>query len=270
MLFADNGRRLASPSMRVFSNSPSDYYRINQQVNDFQLVLDRIKKNNLISINVDPLDFENRLITLKNKIQNNESFKNIINGVHIPFVYQGLNKNDDLGSDLEDYLLPAMQKSFKEKHPKSNFKATLQGNSVLINNLRIASNSRYEKFIEISNLNAVVGWYFPQALQEFDIVSQRAQMTELPHTDEFAVCLSGAKDICAAIVGSPDILISTDFYTPILCMSSYVHNDPRLVLLLKSYGPHLEFWCMSQMLTKNVTQVSEQWSGGLTIYESIK
>jgi hypothetical protein len=45
-----------------------------------------------------------------------------------------------------------------------------------------------------------------------------------------------------------------------------MHDDPRLVLLLKSYGPHLEFWCMTQMLTKDVTQVSEQWSGGISIF----
>jgi hypothetical protein len=269
MLFADNGRRLASPSMRVFSNSPSDYYRINQPVNDFQQILERIKLNNLINLNVKPLDFENRLISLKNKIQNDESFKNILKGVHIPFAYQKINKNYELGRDLEEFLLPAIQNSFKHSYPNSYFKAILQSNSVLKNNLKIDSNSRYEKFIEKSNLSAVVGWYFPQVLQEFDVDSQRSQMKELPIHGEFNICLSGAKDVAAAIVGSPELLISAEFYTPILCMSSYLHSDPRLVILLKSYGPHLEFWCMSQMLTKDITQVSEQWSGGLTIYDTL-
>ena len=79
-------------------------------------------------------------------------------------------------------------------------------------------------------------------------------------------CLSGGIDICAALIGVPELLISDENYAPILCMSSYVHDDSRLVLLLKSYGPHLEFWCMTQMLSKNVTQVSEQWSGGVSIF----
>lgn len=267
MLFSENGRRIASPSMRVFSNSPSDYYRINQPANDFQLILERIKKNNLVNTNLGSSDFESRLISLKNKILNNNSFKNILKGVHIPFAYQTTNKNYELGSDLEDYLLPSMQGSFNDCYPNRNFKAILQSNSVLKNNLKIDGDSRYAKFIEKSNNSAVLGWYFPQALQEFDIASQRAQMRELPTSEEFNICLSGAKDIAAAIVGSPELLISTEFYTPILCMSSYVHSDPRLVLLLKAYGPHLEFWCMSQMLTKDITQVSEQWSGGLTIFE---
>ena len=83
------------------------------------------------------------------------------------------------------------------------------------------------------------------------------------------MCLSGAMDIGAAVVGFPELLISKDHYTPILCMSSLVHSDKRLILALKSYGPHMEFWCMTQMLSKKTTQVSEQWAGGLTIFSEL-
>jgi len=88
----------------------------------------------------------------------------------------------------------------------------------------------------------------------------------LPTFDGGKVCLSGGLDTCAALIGSPEILHSEDFYMPILIMSSYVYQDDRMVLLVKAYGPHLEFWCLSQMLTKKVTQVSEQWTGGLTLF----
>jgi hypothetical protein len=64
----------------------------------------------------------------------------------------------------------------------------------------------------------------------------------------------------------PDMLINSDYYSPILCLSSYIHSDERMILLYKSYGPHLEFWCMTQMLTPNTKQVSEQWTGGITIF----
>ena len=97
--------------------------------------------------------------------------------------------------------------------------------------------------------------------------SQRKQMEQLPKLDN--VCLSGGIDISAALIGSPELLISEDFYAPILCMSAYVHKDPRLVLLVKSYGPHMEFWCMTQMLAKDVTQVSEQWAGGITFFRKL-
>ena len=76
-------------------------------------------------------------------------------------------------------------------------------------------------------------------------------------------------DISAALISSPELLIDKDHYTPILCMSAYVHKDERLILLLKAYGPHMEFWCMTQMLSKRTKQVSEQWAGGLSLYTKI-
>ena len=85
---------------------------------------------------------------------------------------------------------------------------------------------------------------------------------------KLSFCLSGGIDICSAFIGTPELLLSEVFYTPITVLSSYVHKDDRMVLLLKAYGPHLEFWCLSQMLTKSIKQVSEQWTGGLTFYSN--
>ena len=75
--------------------------------------------------------------------------------------------------------------------------------------------------------------------------------------------LSGGLDTAAALVGSPDLLVNKDDYPPVLCLSALKHSDERLMLCFKAYGQHLEFWCMSQMLSPGQTQVSEQWSGGL-------
>ena len=84
------------------------------------------------------------------------------------------------------------------------------------NNLAIDINSRYEEFVKKSTIDTVVGLYFPQALQEFDIASQRLQMKELPQPSEFGVCLSGAKDIASALVGAPELLISSEFSRQII------------------------------------------------------
>ena len=81
--------------------------------------------------------------------------------------------------------------------------------------------------------------------------------------------LSGGLDTAAAFVGTPGLLINENDYPPVLCLSSIKHEDERLMLCFKSYGHHLEFWGMSQMLTPEITQVSEQWSGGLTLFETI-
>ena len=187
--------------------------------------------------------------------------------MHIPFIISDNNIDlEDLGENVQSYFLPKVKNAFNLLYPNSNFKAILQSDSKLQNQIKIEKASKYNEFIKAVRNNTVVGWYFPQVLQEFDIDSQRKQMTTLPPLQGAQICLSGGIDICAALVSCPELLISNVFYTPILCMSAYEHSDSRMVLLIKAYGPHLEFWCMTQMLTATSKQVSEQWAGGLCIY----
>jgi len=264
-LFDDHGRRLPTVNDRVFREEPSFYYKINQPNFDFNLILERTKKNLMDVDNLSAADFESKANSLLEKLKDNKDFSLLTNGVHVPFIYRNTSKGVDLGKNLEETILPGLQKSFTKKFPRAHFKAVLQSNSELQNNIKVHPESRYDKFLDDS-LNGVIGWYFPQAFQEFDIDSQRNQMSKLPEINDVKMCLSGGMDIGAAVVGSPELLINKDHYSPILCMSSFVHSDERLVLLLKAYGPHMEFWCMTQMLSKNTTQVSEQWAGGLSIF----
>jgi len=264
-LFDDFGRRLPSDGDRVFSNKPSFYYKLNQPDVDYDLILERARKYNLCPNNLPTADFKSKADSLLNKLKQNDNFSSLANGVHIPFIYRHSDKKDDLGTNLEEKVLPALKDSFTDKFPDAHFKAVLQSNSKLRGNIKIHPDSRYDTFLDDS-LDGVIGWYFPQAFQEFDIDSQRSQMVKLPELDDVKMCLSGAMDIGAAVVSLPELLISKDHYTPILCMSAFVHSDERLVLLLKSYGPHMEFWCMTQMLSKHTAQVSEQWAGGITIF----
>lgn len=265
--FSNLGRRIPYEGMRVFNQTPSEYYRLSQPTLDYEKILNRLKQQDLVQPTFTALEFKKIAESVLNTIQLDNNYKNLLNAVHVPFVVSSKQKIADLGADIEARLLPSVQKEFKVMHPDSHFKAVLQGNSELKESIKIATDSKYEQFIEATQRGTVIGWYFPQALQEFDISSQRSQMTSLPNIPEAQLCLSGAIDVCASIVGSPNLLISKDFYTPILCMSAYEHSDPRMVLLLKAYGTHLEFWCMTQMLTGNITQVSEQWAGGISFYK---
>ncbi len=264
-LFDDYGRRLPSDDDRLFGDKRSFYYKLNQPDIDYDLILKRAIKYNFCKNNLSTADFKSKADSLLKRLKQTDNFSPLINGVHIPFIYRHPSKTVDLGTNLEEKVLPALQDSFTEKFPDAHFKAVLQSNSKLRGNIKVHPDSRYDIFLNDS-LDGVVGWYFPQAFQEFDINSQRLQMVSLPESDGLKMCLSGGMDIGAAVVGLPELLISKDHYTPILCMSALAHSDERLILLLKSYGPHLEFWCMTQMLSKTTTQVSEQWAGGLTIY----
>ena len=267
--FSNLGRRVPEAGMRVFNQTPSEYYRLNQPNLAYAEILGRLKKQGMAPVDISDKSFQSHARLLLDIMKVSRDYRNLLNGVHIPFVFKDSHKLPDLGRHIEDHLLPSVQKSFNEEFPQSHFKAVLQSNSELQGSIKIASHSGYESFLEATQQGVVVGWYFPQALQEFDVDSQRRQMETLPQLNDAQVCLSGAVDICAAVVGSPHLLISEDFYTPILCMSALEHIDPRMVLLLKAYGPHLEFWCMTQMLTKELTQVSEQWSGGLCVFKRL-
>lgn len=267
--FSNLGRRIPFEGMRVFNQTPSEYYKLRQPKLHYETLLDRLKQQHMAPQALSTDSFKNTAQSLLGKIESSASYQNLLKGVHIPFAYAGPNDSGDLGGAIESKLLPGVQKAFNDLYPDAHFKAVLQSNSELPGNIRLAADSKYESFIEATKQGTVVGWYFPQALQEFDVDSQRRQMKSLPALDGAEICLSGAIDICAAVIGSPNLLISEDFYTPILCMSAYAHTDSRMVLLLKAYGPHLEFWCMTQMLTSTVTQVSEQWSGGLCVFMKV-
>lgn len=262
--FNENGRRIPSSGHRVFSQMPKNYYQITQPKINYKSILKNSIQFGGVSPEFELSEFEFKCNELQKVIKGHPDYLNLFNGTHIPFVCRKIVSSDDLGAQLEAVELPNFQKIFNSRFPDKHFKAVLQSDSKLLGKIKLDPRSRYDEFLSKAKKDTVVGWYFPQALQEFDIESQRQQMIDLPSTKN--VCLSGGIDIISALIGTPDLLISENFYAPILCLSSYVHADPRLVMLMKSYGPHMEFWCMTQMLTKETTQVSEQWAGGITFF----
>jgi hypothetical protein len=264
--FNEFGRRIPNEKSRVYNKKPSFYYKLNYSLINYENIFLNLKKNKMIDDYDDLNIFQKKIFDLFNSVKKDNNYSNLLKGIFLPFAYKNVNNTKDIGIDLIENLLPAINRSFSEKFPNSYFKAVHQGETEIEKNITLAEHSRYEELLKQSEINTVYGLYFPQALQEYDIESQINQMKELPFSNEFEICLSGGKDICASIVGSPEVMISDEFYSPVLCMTAYTHSDKRIILTLKSYGPHLEFWSMSQMLATGVTQVSEQWAGGITIF----
>ena len=265
-LFDNKGRRKPINGMRVYNEIPNWYYDLKTPEINFEDILVRSQKYSGVSKTITSQAFESACTTLKETLD--PALKGLFNGVHIPFICPQSVAVNDLGTELEKIAIPSVSVSFKSEYPDLHFKAILQGSSTrLSGELSIADNSRYDKFLNAHSKGTVAGWYFPQALQEYDIESQRKQMESLPLQD--GLVLSGGIDTAAALIGTPGLLINKDTYPPILCLSALKHEDDKLMLCFKAYGHHLEFWCMSQMLTSEITQVSEQWSGGLTLFAPI-
>lgn len=266
--FDSSGYCLASTNSRVFSQNKKNYYKFADEKINIEKIYENLKQFGNVPKYFSLQDFISCEKKLVSSIKNDSNFNNILFGPSIPFVYQNDSIDLDLGLMLENSLLPCLKNSFESMFPDSHFKAILQANSKLKSTISLSQHSRYEIFIK-SLKRGTFGLFFPLAFKEFDVESQRSIISNLPSSKEFNICLSGGIDVCSALIGMPNLLINKHSYSPILCLSAYQHIDERLILLIKSYGPHLEFWCMSQMLTPNTKQVSEQWSAGLTIFSEI-
>ena len=268
VLFDHNGRRIPYSGMRVFNQVSLNYYKIKQPVIDFEKILLNSQKHASVDSHISAKSFSDACIGLRDSLKGNKSLSNLFKGVHVPFICaKAPIREGDIGSELVENSLPSVASSFKAAYPDLHCKAVLQGNTKLSGALSVQSDSRYEQLINAHQDKTIVGWYFPQALQEYDVASQSEQMKTLPPYD--GLVLSGSIEVSAAIVGSPGLLVNKEDYPPVLCLSSLKHDDDRMILCYKAYGLHLEFWGMSQMLTPGVTQVSEQWTGGLTLFTVI-
>lgn len=269
MLFNDLGRSNPSINCRTFSSEPKNFYKIDAFDTNYskqhRLALD----NNLLSNKVSVKEAEENLKEIKKLIINGDIYKNLFKATAIPFCISFPDLKKDLGTILENNWLPLLKKEYEKQVPGTYFKATLQGNTNLKNSLSISENSGYDIFLNNCINSTAIGYFFPTAFQEFDIESQRRRISELPKINNLSISLSGPFEIIYSLISYPLLLYSKQNYSPILCASALKHVDQRMVMLFKSYGQHLEFWLMTQMLTPTKTQVSEQWSGGITIFKNI-
>ena len=263
------GRNNPSKNCRVFSDVPKEFYKIDPLNIDYAAQHELAVANGLVSDSLDLSDVKAELTGVMDAIAGSEDYQNLLNGPAIPFCLSIPDGNDDLGTQLEDYWLPLLKKEYERQVPGTYFKATLQGDTELKESLTVSENSGYDGFLAKSANSTVAGYFFPTAFQEFDIKSQRARIADLPRLGDLEMCLSGPFEMIYSLIAYPKLLFSEDKYSPILCASALEHSDPRMVRMFKSYGPHLEFWLMTQMLTPTKTQVSEQWSGGITVFKSL-
>lgn len=263
------GRNNPSEDCRVFSDVPKEFYKIDPLNIDYAAQHKLAAESGMVSNSLDASDVETGLGDVEAVIKSSDDYRNLFEGPAIPFCLSIPDGNEDLGTQLEDHWLPLLKKEYERQVSGTYFKATLQGDTELKESVTVSEKSGYDDFLDKAASSTVAGYFFPTAFQEFDIKSQRTRIADLPQLGDLGMCLSGPFEMIYSLVTYPKLLFSEDKYSPILCASALEHSDPRMVLMFKSYGPHLEFWLMTQMLTPTKTQVSEQWSGGITIFKSL-
>ncbi len=263
-LFDDHGRRIPYGDMRVHSQVSRQYFCLNQPEVDYTAIWRRTVDHLQLT---DPPVAAQRFCEVGEAIvdglRRQSTLANLVSGVHVPFL-------SPPAVDLRQ-LLRAVGRSYTTRFPEADFLDLCPGKPN--GNALLAPGSRYEKFEEARTRGYVVGLYFPNCLAEFDVDSQRRQMATLPETLETAagtatIILSGPVDAAAALIGSPDLLWNEASYPHHLCLSAIQDPEDKIVYTFEAYGHNLRFRYRSNMLTPSVTQVSEQWAGGLTVFMS--
>ncbi|MDD3102098.1 MAG: hypothetical protein PHE59_03065 [Patescibacteria group bacterium] len=192
----------------------------------------RLHSNLGINPNVTCFEFKQETERLLRLIRNNIRTANIVNGAWLPIILPKWEGTRGLGTVLGEQYLKAIGKSYKKAFPGRTF---CNCEKSFVNKVFIASNSRHNCLIERMEQEAVIGIYFPTALQGFSIDASQECVAKLPK--EFI--LSGLDAIIAMIM-YPDIL-ARDKDTPCLDLSALFWQDNRCSFYFKARDDRLEF-----------------------------
>lgn len=254
--FDEDGRCLTS-----FSKSPA--YKNSRKY--FRIETDRIKKISLKEnfenlktflcpeVDLNLSQFENRINKIKQNIKKDESCKNLLNGVFVPFILPN-NKIDDLGENISKKYLPALSNSFQNKFPNYNFVNHCKDD--LKNQIGMWKNSRYEKLINNLKSDFIIGLLFP-CLNEFSFPAAIETINNLPDN----MILAGGYEILSSIIGCPSLLRRDQGYPPLLWFSSLKNvKDNNICYHVEPYGYNLTF-----NKRAHLNQATEYWWHSLVI-----
>lgn len=195
-------------------------------------------------------EFAERAEAILRGLRNDPATSGIVDGVHVPFFLPRA-VHADIGKAMEDVYLKASRDAFLDMFPDYAFVNHHAGG--LEGKLGIAPGSRHERLIEAMRDSDTVGYYFP-CLLEYSVPAAVEQMQFLP--DNFV--LAGGFDTCAAFTGSPDLLLKTDEYPPLLWLAALTGEKEGIGYHFEAYGYNLTF-----NRRPHLDQAAEYWASGL-------
>lgn len=199
----------------------------------------------------DVAHFRRRAEAILARLHDQRTTRNLLNGVHVPFILPQA-RHDDIGAALERHYLPAVRKAFEAGRPGSRFvdhhAASLAGKFTVV------AASRHERLIDAMSADCIVGWYFP-CLTEYSVPATRERVSGLPE----GLLLAGGYDTCAALVGSPELLLRSDGYAPLLWLAA-LDGAPGETCYFEAYGHDLTF-----NHRVHFGDAAEYWASGLSV-----
>lgn len=216
-LFDKNGRRIPPWDLRSSVYDANRKYYLDQpkleNLKDYQGRLARQEKAFQLKASLTAEKFYEQTSLLIKKLVENESFANLLKGVHLPIILPQLPKEFDYGTLLEELFLPAVERAYQKEFPGGKFYNYRKGK--LAQKVGIVEGSCHEQLIERMKEGPVVAIYFPNPLQGFSVNASREQMETLPES----LILAGGFDTATALVMYPDVLAG-DWHIPSLHLAA--------------------------------------------------
>lgn len=228
------------------------YFAITQPKIDYPEIHTRITKHLHIAGAMSAAEFEQRAEAILKELRAVPQTRNLAEGVRVPFLLPKTTYGD-LGEAIEKTYLEAVGSAFSEKLPKYTFVNHHKGG--LTGKFSIEPGSRHERLIQAMAQSQVVGYYFP-CLTEYSVPAAIEQMANLPAK----FLLAGGFDTCAAFIGSPDLLLRTDGYPPLLWLAALRGETERVGYHFEAYGYNLTF-----NRRPHFGEVAEYWASGLVV-----
>lgn len=228
------------------------HFAITQPKIDYPEIHARITKYLNIADAMSAAEFEQRAESILESLRADSQTRNIAEGIRVPFL---LPKTvyDDLGEAIEKTYLEAVGGAFSEKLPKYSFVNHHKGG--LAGKLSIEPGSRHERLVQAMGQAQVVGYYFP-CLTEYSVPAAIEQIASLPAK----FLLAGGFDTSATFIGTPDLLLRTDGYPPLLWLAAMRGEKDRVGYHFEAYGYNLTF---NRRL--HFGEVAEYWASGLVV-----
>jgi hypothetical protein len=211
-------------------------------VRGFLLIQPKLNYGRLITLATERLqqgtimsgaEFEARATAILKLVKADRQLANLLKGVHLPIVLPQM-RVDNYGKALDEVFLTAVERAYTAAFPDRSFNNYLKGD--LDGKVTIAANTRHEQLIAKMSAGAVVGIYFPTALQGFSIPADREQMASLPDN----IILSGGLDIAMVMAMYPEVL-ARDFNTLGLDMAALQWGSADFSLCFKACDGNLGF-----------------------------
>jgi len=254
-LFDESGRLFPLPESVVYNKVSRGYFKLKQPALDYAAIYERLNKHlkigNLITLG----EFEKRANAILENLKKNDSTKNLVNGIRVPFICTP-DTGGTLANEFNEVYSKAISSSYSEMFPKHTYTNHAADK---FEGAKIYPGVHYERFTEARKKGVVVGWYFANCLSEFTVPSQRDAVKTLPEN----LILSGVIDAAAAVVGSPDLVMKKDdLYPHLLALGAILPKEDKFFFNFEAYGWNLMFHFRSYLGT-----VAEYWAGGLTVID---